>query len=402
MSEPVRSATVHVGDIAVATLERTKDGCQLQYLPSAVSAGKPAVCFTMPVRAEPYKIVGDNLPPFFAGLLPEGVRLDALIRRLKASRSDMYTLLIHIGDETVGDVTVLPTGTPKSVNKPLRIGSRITFAELRAKLIDPGGDLTDAGIAGVMAKVSSSRITAPIAGMGRKKRYLLKFEDPAYPDLATNEHAVMQLAVRCGFSAAKTKVLFDPAGEAALLVERFDRVWQPNGSYRRVHVEDACQFLDLYPADKYNVSLGEVATGLKGISSSGLPSILELVERFCFTYLVGDSDYHAKNVSAWINPETGVHELSPLYDVVCSLPYKGLNQRSALAMDGRDTEFRVKDFKRFGERFELPASAVEESIKSLAERVLLEVGHLNSSQTWPYDSSRVFNIVSERIRKLLS
>lgn len=402
MSAPLREATVYVGDVAVAVLARTRDGCDLRYLPDAVTAGKPRVSFTMPPREAPYTTHGDNLPPFFAGLLPEGVRLDALVRRVKTSRSDMYTLLMHVGDETIGDVSVVPTERPTARIKPMRIGKHVRFEALRKQLIDPEGVLSDSAIAGVMAKISSTRITAPIAGMGRKKRYLLKFEHPEYADLASNEHATMELAARCGFAVAKTKVLKDDAEESALLVERFDRVWQPDGKYRKVHVEDACQLLDVYPADKYNVSLADVLQGVRGFASSKLTASLELVRRFCFTYLAGDADYHAKNVSLWVNPKTGVIALSPMYDCVCSLPYRGLNQRSALMMDGRDSEFRIKDFVSFGERFDLPGLAVSEEIGELAERALREIQSMHEDGVWPYDSGRVFNVVADRHRRLVS
>src|SRR5204862_415986 len=50
---------------------------------------------------------GTNVHPFFAGLLPEGVRLRALLRRLKASADDLLTLLVASGADCVGDVSVV-------------------------------------------------------------------------------------------------------------------------------------------------------------------------------------------------------------------------------------------------------------------------------------------------------
>lgn len=402
MSEPVRSATIYVRDEPVATLVRTRDGSELSYSAEAVTRRGPFVSFALPPREEPYVTQGDNLPAFFAGLLPEGVRLDALVRRAKTSRSDMFTLFMHVGDETIGDVTAFPEGGEARPVKPLRIGGRVRFSDLRSQLIDPEGQLSDSAIAGVMAKVSSARITTPIAGMGRKKRYLLKFENEDYPRLASNEHAVMELAARCGLVAAKTKVLTDERGEEALLVERFDRVWQPSGKFQKVHVEDACQFLALYPGDKYNVSLAEVVEGIAQFASSRVTTSAELIRRFCFMYLVGDSDYHAKNISLWVNPRSGVVELSPIYDCVSSLPYRGLNQRTALAMDGKDAEFRVKDFVRFGERFELAGDGVGDTVLEIADRAMSEIKDMHAGGVWPYDSEKVFNLVQERHRRLVS
>jgi serine/threonine-protein kinase HipA len=45
-------------------------------------------------------------PPFFDGLLPEGVQLDALLRQTKLDRNDYLSQLIVVGKDLVGSVTV--------------------------------------------------------------------------------------------------------------------------------------------------------------------------------------------------------------------------------------------------------------------------------------------------------
>lgn len=64
------------------------------------------VSLTMPVRGEPY--VYDRFPPFFDGLLPEGVQLDALLRQMKIDAQDYMAQLAIVGADLVGAVTVLP------------------------------------------------------------------------------------------------------------------------------------------------------------------------------------------------------------------------------------------------------------------------------------------------------
>jgi serine/threonine-protein kinase HipA len=53
---------------------------------------------------------GVNLHTFFAGLLPEGLRFEALVRAAKTSRDDLFSLLLLAGSEAIGDVRVMAIG----------------------------------------------------------------------------------------------------------------------------------------------------------------------------------------------------------------------------------------------------------------------------------------------------
>ncbi len=64
----------------------------------------PPISLTMPVAIDEYPF--DTFPPFFDGLLPEGVQLEALLRLNKIDRNDMFTQLVTVGKELVGAVTV--------------------------------------------------------------------------------------------------------------------------------------------------------------------------------------------------------------------------------------------------------------------------------------------------------
>lgn len=66
----------------------------------------PPVSLTMPVREAPYR--DEQFPAFFDGLLPEGVMLEALLRRRKLDRSDYMGQLLAVGEDVVGAVSVLP------------------------------------------------------------------------------------------------------------------------------------------------------------------------------------------------------------------------------------------------------------------------------------------------------
>jgi serine/threonine-protein kinase HipA len=71
------------------------------YAPSY--AGAP-LSLTLPLQKTAYS--WPTFPPFFDGLLPEGMQLEALLRTHKIDRRDYLTQLITVGEDLVGAVTV--------------------------------------------------------------------------------------------------------------------------------------------------------------------------------------------------------------------------------------------------------------------------------------------------------
>lgn len=64
----------------------------------------PPISLTMPVRPEPY--IFREFPPFFDGLLPEGMQLEGLLKQKKIDWDDKFSQLLAVGADMVGAVTV--------------------------------------------------------------------------------------------------------------------------------------------------------------------------------------------------------------------------------------------------------------------------------------------------------
>jgi serine/threonine-protein kinase HipA len=62
------------------------------------------ISLTLPGEQKEY--VFDEFPPFFEGLLPEGIQLDALLRQTKIDRNDFFSILLITGKDLVGSVTL--------------------------------------------------------------------------------------------------------------------------------------------------------------------------------------------------------------------------------------------------------------------------------------------------------
>ncbi len=64
----------------------------------------PSVSLEMPCTQQVYEY--DRFPPFFEGLLPEGIMLAGLLRAAKLDQNDFMGQLIAVGHDLVGNVTV--------------------------------------------------------------------------------------------------------------------------------------------------------------------------------------------------------------------------------------------------------------------------------------------------------
>lgn len=98
----MRKARVLVNGIEAGILEKL-DERKYQFTYDTEYKGAP-VSLTMPLTKKIYEF--DVFPPFFEGLLPEGVMLEALLRKYKIDRNDYFRQLIKIGQDVVGAVTI--------------------------------------------------------------------------------------------------------------------------------------------------------------------------------------------------------------------------------------------------------------------------------------------------------
>lgn len=362
---------VHLGDERVGRLDRIERGARFAYDPEWVRlhSGDPdhAIAFRMPVRAAAYDSAGVNLHPFFAGLLPEGLRLKALVRAVKTSEDDLFSLLAAIGPDTVGDVSATAVGTvpeERAQEAPPGPWSQVRFRELLEESLSLGGVSEHSSVAGIQPKISTAMISFPLRKRGAHGRHLLKLSPPDLPRLVENEAFFMAAARAAGIPTANVELVHDAQGEAGLLVERFDREVNREGSIGRLHQEDVCQLLDRYPADKYRLKFQDVSNALDA-TSAPIVARLELLRLQAFSYAIANGDLHAKNVS--VRRRSGLVSLTPAYDLLSTLPYG--DARLALPLEGRDERLTWKHFAAFGERNGVSAPSVRRMLASLVKRL---------------------------------
>ena len=350
-------AEVRCGNALAGVLERTADGCVFLYDGGYLAGSGPAVATTLPKRREPFLTRGASLPPFFANLLPEGVRMEALLRGVKSAKDDLLSALVVVGGDTVGDIAVVRPGEAVREEAPVvdldALGS-VSFADLFEGSLryGPAGHYERSAMPGVQPKLSARHLTMRLRSR-RREAHILKLSSTDYPRIVENERFFMNAAKRARILAATCSVVTDRSGATALLVRRFDRVPAPDG-VRKIHQEDACQLLNRFPGDKYAVSLHDVAEALSNVCDAPLLAVAELMRLYAFSYVIGNGDLHGKNVS--VHAPEGALRMTPAYDLVSTFPYR--DRRMALKLDGRDAKLGRRAFADFGARFALRAPVV--------------------------------------------
>lgn len=374
------------------TLLRRRDAIVFSYDPRYVDEGGPPVATTLPVGRNPSVThAAGALPPFFAGLLPEGRRLTALRTAVKTSADDEFTLLLAVGADTVGDVQIFPEGEDAVTAEPrvsVESWDEVQFADVFSASVGGGSGTDRISLPGVQVKVSARMINVPVAH--RNQRFILKLDAPEFPHLVANEAFFLEAARRSGIYCADTEVVRDATGAAGLLVRRFDRTARPDDPEAGVHMlaqEDACQVLSRYPADKYRFSTEECVRALSQLCLARPVAALALIRQVAFAYLSCNGDAHGKNFSIQRLPE-GEWRVTPAYDLPCSYLYGDTTM--ALSIDGRRREdIGRKDFFALGEAVGLPRPAVARALDELGERVELWIDDL---EDLPFDERRLHKL----------
>ncbi|WP_104087511.1 type II toxin-antitoxin system HipA family toxin [Arthrobacter sp. GMC3] len=370
----VREADVYKAGTLAGMLQRTEQGgVRFSYRDSYLANNKTPVAFSLPLSAVAIETQNGALPPFFAGLLPEGHRLTVLKNAAKTSFDDELSLLLAVGADVPGDVQVVPAGVAPTEPEPLADTSRpeeLDFAALSNSV-----DLH--GLPGIQDKASASMLTTPLAMRGM--RYLLKLDPAENPHLVVNEAAHLAGAKGLKVPVVRGKVISDRNGQAGLLVERFDRAKGVGESWLRLPLEDGTQVLGLPPASKYSVAAEDVALALARQCQAPVVAKRNIYLQFVFAWLSGNGDLHAKNLSV-LGGLSGAFVMAPIYDVPCTLLYG--DNTMALSITGKYKNLKARHWAEFAQSLGLPEKAA-----AAANKLALNAATSISLEDLPFSGS---------------
>ncbi|MER8027280.1 type II toxin-antitoxin system HipA family toxin [Glutamicibacter protophormiae] len=358
----IQEADVYREDVIAGKLTRRQDGSVVfSYTDSYLASGAPSIASSLPTLGGPYIGAVGALPSFFSGLLPEGHRLTVLKNAGKTSLSDELTLLMIVGADTPGNVSVVPSGT--ALTQPPALAEFLDPAELDFTALARSLDLHS--IPGVQEKISATMLTTPMSLAGTA--YLLKMDPRDHPHLIANEAAHLSAARLLKLPVVKSQLVHDARQLEGLLIERFDRLNRAGlpGS-KKLALEDATQVLNLPPSAKYSVSSEAVCEALAQHCHAPLLAKRNLYIQFLFAWLSGNGDLHGKNVSMLADHD-GRFSVAPIYDIPCTLIYG--DDTLALTLAGKTKNLRRKHWEEFARTLGLTDKAAA-SANQLALRAV--------------------------------
>ena len=308
----------------------------------------PPLSTSLPVRAQAHSAHSTEI--WFEGLLAEGNRRKQLARIVGCAEIDTWSLLRAAGGECAGAVQVVG---PEHRDRPalFPISERRLERLLEETPIEPIGSVSAAArisVAGAQEKVvlfrnADGSWSLPVAG--HPSSHILKPEPSSYPGLVMNEHWCMEVARRAALPSARTEIITVGA-KRVLAVERYDRERDSEGNLLRIHQEDFAQALGIQRKYEHEGSFtARELFELEGVDRN------ELFDRMMFAWLIGNCDAHAKNFSL-LEPGTARARLAPVYDMLCTECYEGLNTELAIrignaseldALTPRDVEMLGKE-----------------------------------------------------------
>lgn len=342
---------------------------------------------SMPLGTPRY--AASKIGPYLEGLLPdsEAVR-EAWARRFDVSPRNPFALLSHIGRDCAGAVEFVRGDEPE----PLGATAALSDADIGRRLRDLTTDPTGWHVAGERWSLAGAQSKFTLArhadggwaeaSSAEPSTHIVKPGISAYRHQALVEHVSMRAARAVGLRAAKTEYR-EFGGEPALVVTRFDRRRARDGSVVRVHQEDMCQALAVYPRRKYEASGGPGAAALARLlrdnSTEGEADVWEFTQALVFNYLIAAPDAHAKNYSVVHAP--GLTRIAPLYDVASALPYDATGDteidQSAMAIGGRRVFGTVhgRHWDRLAAQMKVDSSSVRDEIRRQAEALPMVFSH---------------------------
>lgn len=310
--------------------------------------GVTPLSLSLPLRPEGFD--GEEIRPYFEGLLAEGSARMALASELGIAEEDWVGILAACGRECVGDVLVVDRRLPES---PLDVGGYEPLdddALRRMFLNEPSvareNVATRLSLAGTQSKTALA-FDDELSERGRWLRpvglsastHVLKTSH--LRDLPEVEYLCMSAARTCGMNVADVRL--PDLGNPVLAVERFDReVSHVDGRLvvSRCHQEDMAQALGVNGGSKYaeldGGSIHVMAELLKRHGARPASDVAGLAQTACLNYLVGNCDAHLKNFSILHEGRDrdggALVSLAPAYDVVSTTYFPNHPRRLAMRL----------------------------------------------------------------------
>lgn len=184
-------------------------------------------------------------------------------------------------------------------------------------------------------------------------------------DIIKNEYVAMRLAKLVGLNVSEVK-LKTVIGKNVLLVKRFDRSETVTGTTRHLMLS-GLSLLDLNEMEARYASYPDLADVIRQHFFESKIDLLELYQRLIFNILVGNTDDHARNTSAFWDGK--ILKLTPAYDL-CPQPRIGQTATQAMALNGiKGNLSTLENALSICESFQLSDQNARELIEAMVSKI---------------------------------
>ena len=324
------------------------------------------ISVSLPLQAESFSPA--RTKSFFEGLLPEGFTRRAVAGWMRADEDDYLALLYGLGRECLGALRITREDEPElpDAYEPLSLEQVEALAaegtSRSAELVTRSHlSLTGAsGKVGLYLDEQSGKWYQP-SGTA-PSTHIVKQSHVRLRGIVPNEQLVQMTAAKLGIDVPESRIINLGSGrdeEVLLATRRYDRIFLPGAGTvgalprpLRLHQEDLAQALGIPAAAKYERDpeqgyLRQLFLLLRRVSADPIADQLKLWDRIVFSYLVGNTDSHIKNLSLLYGPEGKGIRLAPAYDLLSTAVYESSTRDMAFSIGGKYSldEIRREDFR---------------------------------------------------------
>lgn len=365
--------------------------------------------------------VGEEVHPlktkvFLDGYLPEGRSRTHHAVEAGVESTDTFGLIATYGRDLAGAAIIVPSDqAPEPFNPRYEPIGREEISRRLEKATTHTGRLNAvdsfSSLPGMVPKVLLHRDgnTWMACRGGAPSTWIVKraHDDGPAADVVDTEVLALQCANRIGLGTVQAEVLELP-DMRAIAISRYDRTRASDGSISRIHQEDLAQAIGLNTDDANRKfqrgpavmpSLRQAADVL--LAGGSDPDLLLALVTFSFA--VGNTDLHAKNISFLRSPR-GRARVAPAYDVSLHLHASDNNGEFALQINGKNLydQITVEDLVVEAVRWGLPRKRAEVTVsKTLGDlQDALEVERAIGShrgvgaKAWDFVQARVATLAA--------
>ena len=267
---------------------------------------------------------------FFSGLLPEGGMRQRICRRQGVAEQDDVGLLLAIGGDCAGALTVLPAGMEPETELMMEPPQRLEPTTLAALIRGKGEGPTGGGSIPQRFSLAGAQEKLPV-GMdgegfwlpdgGHPSSHIIKFE--TIKRVCFAEFMANRITAALGLPVVETAYHLQQEQARAqpwLLISRYDRQREAGGRLIRLHQEDMMQALGEPVSLKYQSdggpSMAAIAEVIRRQVERPALALALLRDWQIVNFLLGNWDGHGKNLALLYRPGISTPTLAPFYDLV--------------------------------------------------------------------------------------